>query len=326
MMAGSIQQDARTLAASLLPHLQEACGGRLHRVIWFKADWQRGGAATGRGEWILPSGECVEVIIKVPVRPRELIWLERLQKSDAGDGKPVVPVVHASGTALGGYDLAWIVIERIPHGPLGMRWHKEHIRRVADAAAVFSEAADAWPAEEAEPRVEDWSRMIDGARHSVRINEPADQSQWANLLKRLSRNIDELVERWRDRETCHWIHGDLHLANALSRVGMQRGPVTLIDLAEVRPGHWLEDAVFLERQLWAAPERLVASKPVKAMAKARKARGLQVEARWEDLAMIRRALLAGTAPTFIRSEGHPRFFRACLQQLERSLDALKLKR
>ena len=168
--------------------------------------------------------------------------------------------------------------------------------------------------------------MIDGARHSVRINEPADQSHWANLLKRLSRNIDELVERWRDRETRHWIHGDLHLANALSRVGMQRGPVTLIDLAEVRPGHWLEDAVFLERQLWAAPERLVASKPVKAMAKARKARGLEVEARWEDLAMIRRALLAGTAPTFIRSEGHPRFFRACLQQLERSLDALKLKR
>jgi len=70
----------------------------------------------------------------------------------------------------------------------------------------------------------------------------------------------------------------------------------------------------------------VSSKPVKAMAKARKARGLEVEARWEDLAMIRRALLAGTAPTFIRSEGHPRFFRACLQQLERSLDALKLKR
>lgn len=325
-MAGSIQPDARTLAASLLPHLEDACDGQLGEVIWFKADWQRGGAATGRGTWMSASGEQAEVIIKIPVRPRELVWLERLQDSDDGDAMPVVPRLHASGTTLGGYDLAWVVIEKIQHGPLGMRWHKDHIRRVADAAARFSCAADAWPAKDAQPRIEMWSDMIERARSSVRINEPANQSHWSNLLKRISRNIDELVERWRARETSHWIHGDLHLANALSRQGMQRGPVTLIDLAEVRPGHWLEDAVFLERQLWAAPERLVATKPVKAIASARRSHGLQVEANWEELAMIRRALLAGTAPTFIRSEGHPRFFKACLQQLERSLDALKLKR
>ena len=325
-MTNPSRQDVRSLATSLLPHLEEACGGCLGDVIWFKADWQRGGAATGRGTWTSEGNSPAEVIVKIPVRPRELIWIDRLQHPDCGDELPVVPRLYASGTSLGGYDLAWIVIEKIPHGPLGMRWHKDHVRRVAEAAARFSAATDAWPADDAEPRIEEWSEMIDVARRSVRINEPADQSQWSNLLKRLHRNIDELVERWRGRETSHWIHGDLHLANALSREGMQRGPVTLIDLAEVRPGHWLEDAVFLERQLWAAPDRLVSSKPVKAMVKARRDRGLGVEARWEDLAMIRRALLAGTAPTFIRSEGHPAYFTACLKQLERSLNALNLKR
>ena len=168
--------------------------------------------------------------------------------------------------------------------------------------------------------------MIEEARRSVRTNEPADHVLWSNTLKRLSHGVDELVIRWRERATDHWIHGHLHFANALSRDGMQHGPVTLIDLAEVRPGHWLEDAVYLERQLWALPERLVTSKPVKAMAAARKRQGLLVEEHWADLAQIRRALMAGTAPTFIRSEGHPRFFKACLQQLLKSLDALKLKR
>ncbi len=326
MAHSSIQRDARSLAASLLPHLKDACQGHLKKVIWFKADWQRGGAATGRGRWVPKTGDPMDVIIKIPVRPRELTWLHRLQQTEPDSPEPVVPRLLGSGTTLGGYDLAWVVIEKIEHGPLGMRWHKNHVRRIVEAATRFSKEADAWPVSGADPRYEDWDRMIDQARSSVRTNEPANQVQWSNALKRLAHGVDELVERWRARETDHWIHGDLHLANALSRDGMQHGPVTLIDMAEVRPGHWLEDAVFLERQLWAVPERLVTSKPVKAMASARRRCGLGVEDHWVDLAMIRRALMAGTAPTFIRSEGHPRFFKACLHQLERSLVALKLKR
>ncbi len=318
-----MKSDSRSLAASLLPHLLHACDDRLHDVIWFKADWQRGGAATGRGHWIEPDGSSIEVIIKVPVRPRELTWLQRLQESASA---PVVPLLLAGGTTLGGYDLAWIVIERIPFGPLGMRWHKDHIRRTSEAAARFTRESAAWPIVRSDVRQEDWADMIRRSRESIRINEPSDQPSWSNGLKTLAHGIDDLVDRWRDRATNHWIHGDLHLANALSRQAMQSGPVTLIDLAEVRPGHWLEDAVFLERQLWAMPDRLVSSKPVKAMATARRSIGLPVEKNWQDLAMIRRALLAGTAPFFMRSEGHPRFFKACLRELERSLKALKLKR
>lgn len=318
-----MKSDSRSLAASLLPHLVQACEDRLHDVIWFKADWQRGGAATGRAKWVESDGSSSEVIIKIPVRPRELVWLQRLQ-TDESD--PVVPTLHAGGTTLGGYDLAWIVIERIPFGPLGMRWHKDHIRRTCEAAARFIGEADAWPVIRSDVRLEDWSDMVAKSRESIRTNEPANRTTWSNCLRTLAQSIDELVDLWRDRSTDHWIHGDLHLANALSRQAMQSGPVTLIDLAEVRPGHWLEDAVFLERQLWAMPDRLVSSKPVKAMVAARRSLGLPVEQNWQELAMIRRALLAGTAPFFMRSEGHPRFFKACLRELERSLKALKLKR
>jgi len=326
LMTPAPDRDHRSLAATLLPHLKTACEDRLRDVVWFKADWQRGGAATGRALWHVEGREPAQVILKIPVGPRELTWLHRLQPEPADFDNPVVPRVHASGTTLGGYDLAWVVMERVQHGPLGMRWHKDHVNRIAEAAALFWATADKYVVEEEKARYEDWPGMVDEARRSVRRNEPRNSSDWLRLLKVLSGGIDGLVERWRCRDTDHWIHGDLHFANALSRTGLQQGPVTLIDLAEVRPGHWLEDAVYLERQLWAIPDRLVSSKPVKAMARARRNAGMPVVEHWDELADIRRALMAGTAPNFMRSEGHPRFFEACLVQLERSLKALQLLR
>jgi hypothetical protein len=108
----------------------------------------------------------------------------------------------------------------------------------------------------------------------------------------------------------------------MSRTSLTEGPVSLIDLAEVRPGHWVEDAVYLERQLWSRPERLQGHSPVRAIARARKAEGLDNGKEYQHLAAIRRALLAGTAPAFLRSEGSPAHLAACLQQLERALGQL----
>jgi hypothetical protein len=64
-------------------------------------------------------------------------------------------------------------------------------------------------------------------------------------------------------------------------------------------------------------------RPVKAVADARKRRGLPVEDDYQRLAMIRRALLAGTAPRYIHSEGHPKHLEACLRWLEIALNDLK---
>jgi aminoglycoside phosphotransferase (APT) family kinase protein len=132
-----------------------------------------------------------------------------------------------------------------------------------------------------------------------------------------------IVEGWEARDAAQWVHGDLHLANAMSRESMESGPVCLIDLAEVRAGHWVEDAVYLERQLWARPERIKRHGPVKAIAAARRRRALPVDDDYPRLAAIRRALLAATAPSFLRSEGDPRYLEACLDRLTHALDELK---
>ena len=133
----------------------------------------------------------------------------------------------------------------------------------------------------------------------------------------------DVVSEGRERPVGDWIHGDLHLANAMSRDSLEAGVVYLIDMAEVRAGHWVEDAIYLERQLWARPQRLRAVKPVKAIADARRRRRLTVEDGYPRLAMIRRALLAATAPRFLKTEGHPKHLEACLDWLERAVVELK---
>lgn len=312
--------DHRSLATTLAPVLVEACDNRLEDLVWFKADWQAGGAATGTAVHRLVDGKRVPAVVKLPVVQRELVWMRRLQDDRAED--LVVPRLYASGETLGGYDLAWVVIERFEYGPLGLHWHDEHIPRIAEAAARFYAATSAIPIDQA-PTPEPWDSLLREAQHSVKINNVADRQRWTAALKTLRRRQDALAAQWEARPTTDWLHGDLHLANAMSRTSMESGPVCLIDLAEIRAGHWVEDAIYLERQLWARPQRLRAHKPLKAIAAARKKLGLPVAQDDARLAMIRRVLLAATAPRFLRSEGHPRYLAACLEQLERALSELK---
>ena len=312
--------DHRSLATTLAPVLVEACDNRLEDLVWFKADWQAGGAATGTAVHRLVDGKRVRAVVKLPVVQRELVWTRRLQDDRAED--LVVPRLYASGETLGGYDLAWVVIERFEYGPLGLHWHDEHIPRIAEAAARFHAATSAFPIDQT-PTPEPWDSLLREAQHSVKINNVAEHRRWTAALKTLRRRQDALAAQWEARPTTDWLHGDLHLANAMSRTSMESGPVCLIDLAEIRAGHWVEDAIYLERQLWARPQRLRAHKPLKAIAAARKKLGLPVAPDDSRLAMIRRVLLAATTPKFLRSEGHPRYLAACLEQLERTLSELK---
>ena len=322
MMSNQGKSANRQLADMLLPNLYRACNGHLGEVHWFRADWQRGGAATGRATWQAEPGEPRDVMVKFPIRPRELLWMRRLQHP-SDNQLPVVPHLFASGSSLESYDLAWIVIEWLPFGPLGKRWHVDHVDRAARAVTRFHKEADEFPVEAEKARREDWNELHENALRSVKRNHIAEESHWLSLLDQLGDSLPDMVKQWRSRETDHWIHGDLHLANALSRDGAERGDVTLIDLAEVRPGHWIEDAVYLERRLWARPERLEQSRPVRAIAQAREQAGLSAESHYEQLADIRRALMAATAPAFMRTEGHPRFLAACREQLDKALGRIK---
>src|SRR5690606_12409434 len=157
----------------------------------------------------------------------------------------------------------------------------------------------------------------------VKTNGVAERQRWTEALKSLAHRLDSVTAIWESRGPIEWLHGDLHMANAMCREPGDDAPVCLLDLAEVRPGHWVEDAVYLERQMWGFPERLRATKPVKAIGDARRRVGLDGGPDDARLATIRRVLLAGTAPAFMRSEGHPAYLRACLERLEQLLPQVR---
>jgi len=118
-------------------------------MSWFKADWQRGGAATGTAMYRLDDGTRVPVVLKLPVNRRELIWMHRLQ--DETDAELVVPRLYAAGDAIGGYDLTWIIMERFEHGPLGLKWEDGHLPRIAEATARFQARAATFPVDQPAP-------------------------------------------------------------------------------------------------------------------------------------------------------------------------------
>ncbi|MDZ4753578.1 MAG: aminoglycoside phosphotransferase family protein [Phycisphaerae bacterium] len=311
------------LAPALGAELLRVHEGRLTDLHWFRTDWQRGGAATATALWHERAEQRDQahsrpVVVKVPVNLREYRWLRHLAhgSSPAGahDEHPIARLV-ASGDVLGPYDFAWVIIERIAHGPLGTSWHCEHLRRICDAAARFHRLASATPTEPL-PVDEPWDALVRAARERTREPSFPERTRWSNSLKDLSKRLDRLVERWQQRAPLGWIHGDLHPANAMSRVSCSEGPVCLIDFAEVRVGHWIEDAIYLERLHWPKPERLD-PKPLKCLADARKREGLD-NGDYPAIASIRRLLLAGTAPAF-RGEQSPVFLGACLGRLEAGL-------
>ncbi|MDP6601523.1 MAG: aminoglycoside phosphotransferase family protein [Phycisphaerales bacterium] len=317
-MTGIAPGMATSLAHSLEPVLRRSCDDRLGQVAWFRTDWQRGGAATGRADWLHEDGSSSQVVVKCPVIQREYLWTRRLQGAGG-----VVPRLLASGTSLDEYDLAWVVIEHLPTGPLGCHWDQGNIARMAKAAAEFTKATEEFDIDQ-DIRREDWVDLLKRARDSAKRNRLESTSSWTKRLKLLLRHVKELQDEWVNRQPIQWLHGDFHLANAMARSDQDDSDVVLIDLAEVHAGHWLEDAVYLERQLWARPERLDATKPVREMASARRHCGLPVADDYAHLADIRRLFLAATAPAFMQSEGDPRYIAACRGQLEQSMDRLGL--
>lgn len=318
MPESQIQSGALSLASSLAPVLVEACDGRLSDLRWFRTDWQRGGAATAMAQYKSDDGKNIDVVVKLPVVQRELTWTRRLQSDDKDC---VVPRLFASGESLGGYDLAWIVIEKFAFGPLGAHWHDMHLPRIAQATARFHAAINQFPVDR-QYVDEPWETILRDAHDNLVNNDVPCRQQWNLAIKAIRDALPKLLDEWHAGATPQWIHGDLHIANAMSRVSMDDGSVALIDLAEVRPGYWLEDAVYLERQLWVRPERMAKHKPVKLIAQARKALGLVVDEAYPRLATIRRGLLAATAPAHLRIEGSPRYLAACLGCLEQTVREL----
>ncbi len=308
------ETGARGSFGTLLePVLRQACDGRLSPVSWFRADWQRGGALTGYATFTDERGEDRPAVVKLPVPPCERYWLVTLQDHDS-----IVPEVFAHGETLGGYDLAWVVMERLPHGPLSAAWDGREFDLLLEAAARFY-AASQHETPRGEPDQKDWEAILDHARKRVRDHAVADAQRWSKALKQAHRRVKQWAEIWNGRPTDGWCHGDLHLGNAMTRNGAPEGPALLFDFARTRVGHWLEDAVYFEHLFWARRDRLDGRKPVRQLAHERKRLGLPVDEDWPRLADAKRALLAMSTPAQLTHDGDPQHVHAALEVLERAV-------
>lgn len=319
----SIRAHAHDFGPQLEPALLEACGGRLSDIRWFRTDWQRGGAATAFAMADLgehPADDVREVVAKLPVGPREYLALTGLDST----GGPS-PKIAFHGKELGGWDMAWVVMERLPGNPLAAHLHKGVFEELAEAAAKFYKCAEmAWPSVEAKTEW-DWAGLLDRARESAKINPIPQAQSWANHIHEVQRALPRLLDVWLKRNARTWCHGDLHPGNLMQRPeGSSWGEPggVLLDFAEMHCGHWVEDAVYMERQYWAKPEALDKVKPVSMLARARRKHGLETGDDYATLASIRRVLMASVTPAFLERDGHPKYLTAALGVLDRVFPTL----
>ena len=297
----------------LEPALRRLLENQLSEIHWFRADWQRGGALTGYAYFRIDEATRQEVVVKLPVPPCERRWLVQLQHV-----QEVVPRVYAHGEKLGGYDMAWVVMERLPYGPLGVAWAGLEFDLLIQAAGRFYAAAQEVPVSGLIIET-DWCKLLQIARQRVRDHSLQDSVRWSRALKKAQRKLKQWIQIWEDRPGDQWCHGDLHLGNAMTRVAPPGGPALLFDFARTRPGHWVEDAVYLEHLYWGRRERLGGRHLIKQCAQHRKELGLEVGQDWTRLADIKRALTASATPAMLHHEGNTKYVTAALEILERAV-------
>ncbi|MEM6756542.1 MAG: aminoglycoside phosphotransferase family protein [Planctomycetota bacterium] len=310
---GSVGGLGESLGRMLVSQLSP----RLGPVHAFRTEWQRGGALTGYAKWSGDGGTTsVDVVVKVPVPPCEVFWLTALQ--DAGvEGAGLVPRVYASGEAVGGYDLAWVVMEKIEHGPINGPWGGAGVDLLIEALAAFHASAEPTSATHGKPVERNWSAMIERSRKVVSDGGLPEAQRWKGALKKAKKRAAQWQAAWDGRSVSGWCHGDFHAANVMSRSAAPGGPGVLIDFAQTRPGHWLEDAVYYEHQHWATPDRLEGRQPCKRLAETRRAAGQAVDGQWAELAAALRAYFAIAAPQTLGRRHGEAHLAAALGVLER---------
>jgi hypothetical protein len=331
------RREVESLGVSLGPALHDACGDRLGDIEWFQSPWQKSGAATGRTYWRLPNGRVIDAIVKVPVGYREYYWSTRLGEVDpmwwesSECERLPVPRMLASGTELGGYDVAWLVEEKVAGKPVSRNLDADSLEQVFLAAARFhAHTREIRPAERSERAGEpDWRKLLDRSRTRCRDNEIAEMDDWLRAIDGVDRVLPALVDRWHTRPMDTWCHGDLHPGNVMLREGCMQATSranasdrrcgVLIDFSLVHPGHWVEDALYLERMYWGREDRLQGVEPLRCLAEHRLLLGLHADGVDDELADVRRLLMGVTSPAFLNHENDPVYLAAALAKIREIL-------
>ena len=315
--------EGQALGSSLGPLLQEICLGRLADIDWFRSTWQRGGAATGFSIWTFETGKSVEVMVKLPVGPAEQSWTMRLGAVeptawfDADSECLPTPRVVAAGEALGGYDLSWLIMERFRGHPLISRLTRDSAIKVVLATADFQARALAIARVYGSGPVHDYRSLWQQSRDAIHNGDIEDEDRWVAALDNVGNRLEDLTARWESRPIRSWCHGDLHPGNAMwRRCATGENRCVLIDLALIHAGHWVEDALYLERQFWGHEELLNGVEPLEALARARSAKGLDLDGDYRELGRVRRVLLASAVPAMLGREGNHKYVSRALEILE----------
>lgn len=175
------------------------------------------------------------------------------------------------------------------------------------------------PAERTEPAGEpDWRAILDRARTRAIDNELDRLDDWLAAIDAVDRLLPALLDRWHARPMDTWCHGDLHPGNVMIRDecvgpdGVSGDPRSgvLIDFSLVHAGHWVEDALYLERMYWGHEGALGGVEPVRCLAEHRLLLGLHADETDERLADVRRLLMGVTSPAFLRHENDPVYLAA----------------
>jgi len=326
--------DPSDLADTYGPALARALGGSLGEIAWFHGRHQRGGAATGFAAYRIGGDRQIPVVVKFPVGEVEFHWTTALGavQPDHWDDRWALtlptPRVIAYGTHLEGAHLPWIVTERLGPGRHTSSLTPDDIEDLLRATADFQAAAMKVAPLAQRPPSPDWQRKIELSRELARAGGLPDSHRWLEVVKRVARALPTLSRRWDARPINSWCHGDLHADNALRRPLppdlpdpdlVNRHGCVLIDLAMVHPGHWAEDALYLERQYWGHTDHLGSIKPVPFLARLRRERGLPADDSYGDMALVKRVLTAACAPAMMDREGNPKYLAAALSVVERHL-------
>lgn len=318
--------DARHLGEALVPALREACGQHLGALEFFQTPFQHGGAATAFSVWSHSDGSKVPVMVKMPVGAIEHRWTSALGsfsdadfECEAAMGCPV-PRVLKSGTTLGGYDFAWLVVERLTSPGRISHPEERHVHEILETLVEFQRRALLTaPLEPARPSP-DWAKIIERSRQAARDGIVEDSQHWSHSIHKVQKILPNLIARWESRRINSWCHGDLHLGNLLHRGSPQEEKCSvLVDLALVHPGHWVEDALYFERQYWGHSDLLMGVKPASELARLRRLRGLDANDNYPELANVRRVLMAACVPAAAEREGNAKYVKAALELLDRLL-------
>lgn len=219
---GSIIRAPEVLdALQQLVRAEPAISGRATAIALDPQAW--GSSGLHFSARMIDTGE--PALLKINVPRDQLWWTERL----ARDCPDLIPRAFASGAALGGERLGWVIWERVRNG-LHPGWQGREFDMLLEAGARFQVAArDLAPDAQAAGalailRVEDLAERIE---HGVRRAAPGPAE---TVLRRLAEDwawVTQICEA----EVCH---GDLHMANALCRDDPPGGAALLIDYHPIR--------------------------------------------------------------------------------------------